>query len=946
MGRLKILASGKTKHAQADARGKLFEALMTQVLRHYGYTFDANPNVNYAGMEIDIDGKHTLTTIPVYAECKCYDTHIASPHLQGFFGKYMTRWFKDNRAHGLFIALPGINSHAKGFYRDNCEHNQEVSVRLLEEDQVLTAMYDTDIVARPDIFKHALPANVGAPGDSLVLYTDQGCFVIQYVISPGVGVPDSVAFFDGTGKPITSGATIEYLTQLYPELQDFEILSDGHVEGLENAATRQEKEQIVEVRGSSSCFEYQFPASPEYFVGRVAVLEELDSFITEVVSKTTSSRGIVFEANSGWGKSSVVLASVARLRDYGHFAVAIDSRTASSSQFILQAVDYALNTPNGTTGLPSPDEASRVITGFNGVSATLAEVGKSLERQGKVLVIFLDQFENVFLLSDALTRIRDLFVNIVDAQTNVVFGFSWKTDLVGLTNEFPYQLRDTITGSSKRIALETFSDIETNSLLDRLRDDMHAPLRKDLRFFLSEFSQGYPWLLKKLCAHVKAQREAGVLQRNIAESLLNVEELFQSDLQGLSIEQDDSLRRIAKVAPVSVAELGEDFKPNVIQSLVDARLLVRVGPKYDVYWDIFRDYLNVGKLPVQDNYILHIPATTMFRHTMQVANEGGQLNASEFKDRAQLTEKSFYNLIREMRVLGLARVENDIVTLQIALPTEEKGLEDYFREHIRERLRRNRLVSHILEMLEVDGSLSIDKVSTLLAERCPYISASDSTWKLYARTFAEWMDTADLATHNKKEASLEFYSPGTQLRDRNLLQGRSRSGLVVPTIQYGAIEDVAIRLITAINGSRRIDWTGVKPTTRTKALEALEELGLIFRQHGRIRVHRDLRAFVEDSSGRTSMFAKRALTMNSFKAFVDILESHELEGLTLSELGLELKRVLRTNWTESTSKVNAKVMLNWARSAGVAPGAFKQRWKTVGGNRQSQKHSPQIGLFC
>ena len=932
MGRLRILASGKTKQAQAEARGKLFEELMTKVLRHYGYQIDAIPSVNYAGMEIDIEGKAIITNIPIYAECKCYETDVTSPKLQEFFGKYMTRWLRNKYCQGLFIALPGVNSHAKGFYRDNCEQNQEISVRLIEEEQVLTAMYETDLVSRPKAFMDAIPANVGTPGDTLILYTDQGCFVIQFVIPPGVGVPNSIALFDGIGNPITSSETVDYLTQLYPELGEFLVILIGSEIGIEDATTKQDSEQIVEVRGSSSCFEYQFPASPEYFIGREAVLCELDSFVTEVVQRTTSSRGIVFEANSGWGKSSVVLASVARLRNAGHFAVAIDSRTASTSQFILQAVDYALNTPHGTNGLPAQEESSNVITGFNGVVDALAIVGKALEGQGKVLFIFLDQFENLFFLTDALSRIRDLFVKVVDAQTNIVFGFSWKTDLVGLTNEFPYQIRDTVTGSSRRVGLDTFSDIETNMLLDRLSEDLHAPLRKDLRFFLSEFSQGFPWLLKKLCAHVKSQREAGVHQRNIAESLLNVEELFQGDLRGLSVEQDDSLRRIAKVAPVSVAELGEEFKPEVVQSLVDARLLVRVGPKYDVYWDIFRDYLNVGKLPVQDNYILHIPATTMFRHTKLVADKEGKLNTSEFKERTQLADKSFYNLVREMRVLGLAKVEDDIVTLQINLPAEEKSFEEYFREHVRERLRRNRLVSHILDMLEAQGSLAINEVSGLLAEQCPYISASKSTWNLYARVFAEWMDTADLATYNKKEAIIDYYSPGTQLRDRNLLQGRSRAGIVVPTIQYGAIEDVAVKLVEAINGNGKLDWTGIKGSTRTKALEALEELGFIVRKSGRISVSRDLREFVENPSQRTLMFASRALNVTSFGAFVEILERHQLDGLPPSELGLELRRVLGTDWKESTSVANAKVMLNWARNAGMAPGAFKHRWKKVVAN--------------
>ena len=474
MGHLNILGSGGTVQAQATARGKLFEELMTSVLRHYGYHVDSIPNVNYSGMEIDIEGRAIATSTPMYAECKCYATDVDSPKLQAFFGKYMTRWFKDKHCQGLFIALPGINSHAKGFYRDNCEQNSEITFRLMEEEQVLAAMYETGLVSRPEVFKNAIDTSVGTPGDTLIFYTDQGRFVVQYVIPMGVGIPNSVALFDAIGNPIANEETIDYLTGLWPELSDFSVLPVDNATTPRESTTVIEGEQIVEVRGSSSCFEYQFPASPQFFVGREAVLKDLDSFVSEVVEKSTSSRGLVFEANSGWGKSSTVLASVAQLRNAGHFAVAIDSRTALTSQFILQAVGYALKSSHGTNGPPSRESARDVITGFHGVVDALVKVGRSLESRGKVLFIFLDQFENVFFLSDALSRIRDLFVKVVDAQTNVVFGFSWKTDLVGLTNEFPYQMRDAITSSSKRLGLDTFSDIETNILLDRLSEDLRA----------------------------------------------------------------------------------------------------------------------------------------------------------------------------------------------------------------------------------------------------------------------------------------------------------------------------------------------------------------------------------------------------------------------------------------------------------------------------------------
>ena len=109
----------------------------------------------------------------------------------------------------------------------------------------------------------------------------------------------------------------------------------------------------------------------------------------------------------------------------------------------------------------------------------------------------------MFYLLDLLTKTAQLCLKTADIIENLVIGFSWRTDLVGLTREFPYRWRDTIIDSCRTFRLKQFSEIETNALLDRLGQELHSTLRRDLRFFLSEFSQGYPWLLKKLCAHVK-----------------------------------------------------------------------------------------------------------------------------------------------------------------------------------------------------------------------------------------------------------------------------------------------------------------------------------------------------------------------------------------------------------------------------------------------------------
>jgi hypothetical protein len=944
VGRLKILASGNSPEAKANARGKLFEDLMTKVLRHYGYTIDAIPRTNYAGMEIDIEGRQIVTGIPLYAECKCYETEVDSPKLQQFFGKYMTRWFKEKRSQGLFIALPGVNSHAKGFYRDNCEGVKDFTVSLYEEEKVIKAILDTPDLTNPEAIIKIIPTDIGTPGDWLLLFTDKGIYWIYYVIPIGVGIANAFILFNAMGDPISDKTTLDYVMQLYSDLEGFNPIVIGTSAILSTPSMVQDIEEIVEVRGSKECFEYQFPASPEHFIGRQSVLEELDSFVTKIINQETSSRYILFEANSGWGKSSVVLASVARLQEMGHLAVAIDSRTASSSKFILRLVDYIFNKFKNFDGLLSDQDRPTIISGFEGATKVLLRIGQVLKENRRVMFIFLDQFENIFLLPDILRQIVSLSLKLLDSQTNIVLGFSWKSDLVSLAKEFPYQLRDSIIGSSKRIALETFSEVETTALLDRLSDELRAPLRKDLRFFLSEFSQGYPWLLKKLCAHVKTQREAGFPQSDIAISLLNVEELFQEDLRGLPPNEVEVLRRIAKSAPVSALEFGEDLDPKIVQSLVNRRLIISIGPKFDIYWDIFRDYLNTGKVPVQENYILRLQVGSVLKAINLLAKKGGILNTTEFKRKIGLAEKSFYNVFRDMRLLGLAKVEGSKVILQVPSSEEEKKFEDSLRVYLKERLRRNRPVWQLLEELQINDSLTLDRMSDILARSCPYISATKQTWQTYASNFADWMEFADLAIYEKKDKILFRYKPGTQVRERRIL-ARRRGGMVIPSIQYKPIETVAVKLFQAIQGDGKVDWSGLAPSSIKKSLAALEDLGFIVKKPGSITFPLKGLEFLKNPEKRPALLGEGALKIKVFRIFLEILETHKDEGSTLLKLAEELRRRLTVTWKNGTALIYVKVMLDWARYTGLAPGVFIEKRRRSTEKDKNSKNNIEMPLF-
>ena len=120
-----------------------------------------------------------------------------------------------------FHCTSRCNSHAKWFYREHCKRTSEVTVRLYEEENVLEALFGTQVFAKPETISRHISHDFGTPGDWFLLYTDKGLFWIQYVLLAGEGIPSSIALFDAHGNLLSDKPTFDYLTQLYSELGDF-----------------------------------------------------------------------------------------------------------------------------------------------------------------------------------------------------------------------------------------------------------------------------------------------------------------------------------------------------------------------------------------------------------------------------------------------------------------------------------------------------------------------------------------------------------------------------------------------------------------------------------------------------------------------------------------------------------------------------------------------------
>lgn len=518
MGRLKVLAEGDSP----QTLGNLFAKIMADVLNYYGYRIEHIPRAGKTETAIDAEGQHTDTGLPFYAECKGHETPVSVDEVQAFFGKYMVKWHANKQCHGLLIAVAGLDKAAGEFYRRHIASNPKVTARLYEQDAILRAVIDTPGVAHPSVISGSIAPKLGKPGDWLLLYTPKGLFWVQYIILQGKGIPSSAALFDAQGHPIADRSILDYLTELYPELDDYENIAAGSAAALQTGLF-QDADEIVELFGSSEFFEYQLPASPEQFVGRQPYLKEFDSFANKVVSNQTSSRGILLEAPAGLGKSSLVLAFVDRLKTMGHFALAVDMHNLSLPISITNTIDYTIRRLGDFGGRIAPADYPKPFAGFEDALQSLLDIGRLLESHGKLIFIFFDQFETVFRRPDTLKQLEELFVKVNDARTNLALGFTFKPELAGLTDGFKYELLKPITDLSNRIIVDVFSKVEVSACLEKLEEELDENLSQGLRLHLAEFSQGNPWLLKRLCAQVIELRQTNVPQSDIAVRLLNGE---------------------------------------------------------------------------------------------------------------------------------------------------------------------------------------------------------------------------------------------------------------------------------------------------------------------------------------------------------------------------------------------------------------------------------------
>lgn len=884
-----VLAEGESAAEIRNKRGHLFEAFVAQLLSTQGYEEPRMENLNVTsdGIELDLQASHRVTGQRLIAECKTYSSNIGAPMLTSFVGKFALALMDDQHLNGLFVGLPRLTQPA----REQAEEAQ----RKFPGFRYVGSLDVCQLLEKASL----LPSIDSGPqlkSDPTVVISEHGLAMAACELDPESRRASRWVVWSRSGSvpsPVLS-------------------LVEHHLaKGLPVSRVEEETPSVplrvpppisvVEVQGSTSDFEYQLPAAPAFFVGRKTVLSDLLS----VVVQRRRAGSVVINAKSGWGKSSLMLRLQQGVERAGGVAFVVDARTAEAPEFVTAALDVVIRRAVDAGALELPEDAA--MSSLRSVLETLRKSNWS-PTAGPILLAF-DQFENVFNDVDLTREFRDLAFLLRDVEAPLTVSFSWKTDLVGWTEAHPYRLRDEIRDASKVVVLEPFGPREVETLLRRLEKSLGEKLHRELRRRLREYSQGLPWLFKKLAGHVLTEAAKGISQDELAREALNVQSLFESDLARLSPTEEAALRAIARAAPVAVVDLEDSLVSSaVLASLLHQRLVVQVGDRIDTYWDTFRDFLNTGRVAIEDSYVVRYAPLGAGRLLRVVIEAGGSVSVADAAKALDTSVTVIFNYARELRLFGVLVAEANVIAIEPDLLAAEDR-EEAIRSRVGQALRRHKMYTLAADMLARVDRVSLSDFSAALPAEFPTVEAKHDSWFTYARSICQWMDYAGLLRLDRDGISrLSEVSPAK--RDTKLLSGavpvRVRSAF--PGSNAGPALQLLRHLADPTNVSRP-SANGFRAAVRDLSLLGLIELDArerialadarLFRGGDIDMAH--LRAVVESQPGMREAFETLALN----------------PAATIRELGDSHRKLMGADWAEQTTASIGKFIRSWARACGI-----------------------------
>jgi len=731
--------------ASNKAKGNCFETLIRNLLSIHQY--EIKQNLRFTGMELDLIAEHKhKTNEKLYVECKAKDK-VSSIELRTFFANV----FHHKADFGYFFRTNELEFDAGGLLVEMRNDSRYSNLTFFEPKDIIQMLLDARMIFEPssDLTEFIISKKILA-------ITYFGDFFI-YLINESNALPTKFIIVNANkNEEQISKENIGILKSKITEIKDLDLI-ENYTKYTKDKAPKEEIriEAISEVQESENWYDY-LPASSDknHFVGRDEIRTQILSFFKEVKNNKTPKRIFYLNGKSGWGKSSLVLEIKNRCRNKHYkkqfYTLAIDTRSAISDNFVALSLKKLINQSVADKFIEKDiffDEISFTSNTDMLSSESMKKFLDKLKSENKYLVLIFDQFEDVFRKKDYFKTFYKFLTDITDKKPNIIAGFSWKTDFFIQSGDPSYHIWQQAKEQAREFTISEFGEKEIDGIIKQLEGSV-GELSKSIKNRIIESSQGLPWLTKKLCIHIFDQIQSGLAKENLVESNLNILDLFQKDQERLDTNELKALRLIAKRAYESnffdESEVGDLINGETISSLLHKRLIIRSGANYNIYWDIYRDYLVTGEIPIiGESYLLRQGVNLCLEvYLLFEDSKKETIDSLLVKHSKDIGLETLNNILIELRNLGMIQKENESYYITKGIQITKEGFIDYTTVKFQ----------NYTPYLALKKA-SLNKISK--NDVIPILKAifkqeyQDNTWDAYAKNLINWFLISNLDIKSK-----------------------------------------------------------------------------------------------------------------------------------------------------------------------------------------------------
>lgn len=874
-------------------KGDLLESLSKKLLEAQGYS--VIEEIRIVGAELDLLCKHKVSEKIIYVECKAQKEHISAPVLRQLWGTVDSEEYSE----GWLISTSEFTKDAKGFVENWKSKPKEKSSRLsfYSPYLVISSLRDSSIITAPPVSAAGdFVGGIEFLGDWTLLVSPYGMYWCVYTLRGGE--PYGVLVFNATNeRQIQDELTLGNLSNLESTLTDYKLNI-----ALKDINTSEESETetlpvVVEVQTGDSWDDYR-PARPEDFVGRDTTQKEILNFLDSAKSKNES-RVFAITGNSGLGKSSLI----AKLRDRSrnkfyknkYFVFAVDIRGARSPSYIWSSLLLCLRKAQAN-GFGEEIDLNLTDPTTPLTSSSIQAYFDSLDKKGQVVCLIFDQFEELYSkpeLFGIFKSAKDLMLDVAGCKRNFVLGFAWKTDSTTQQDHPAYHMWHELSDHRREYKLDVFDSGEISQSITKFEKEIGQKITAESRHQITHSSQGFPWLLKKLCINLYE----GISKGEGSESILvdlDAGRLFESDLESLTPSELTCLKLVAQRAPADWSEIIEISGTATLNNLVHKRLVVKSGDRLNIYWDIFKDYLLTGRVPVIPfNYIPTTDLTSMLNICKKL--EGDRfVDSVELAHSVSLNEKTIWNIGADLVMFGLAEREGTTFKLHRDMPkySEEKAL----------MLLRSKLDKHSLKIAlykKMAGkTIEPHQIRETLISCLPKEKYGEKTWSTYSNRLTKFLMYAGFLSRAGDKTIVQ--DSGGPVLDRQELARRGK--------QRGKVFSVSASPYAVCEAIELIKKGGVEPKNISRnALAVLKRFELVSIKGNKINLNN---TSIDKYGGITEAIWSLAKNESSLARCIEILI--KTPNITTKELAKQISDEFGLNWSEGSKTRNGGILKQWS----------------------------------